>query len=43
MWLWNKDREFWSGLRDWDVITLIQTWIEKKEWSRSKDRLPGGL
>lgn len=29
--LWTKDKEFWNGLKDWDVITLTETWIEKKE------------
>lgn len=23
----NKDREFWEGLKEWDVIFLIETWI----------------
>lgn len=31
--LWNKDREFWSGLRNSDVITLTET-CDKKELSR---------
>lgn len=38
--LGNKDGEFWNWLRDWDVVTLTETWIEKKEWSRIKERLP---
>lgn len=26
----NKDKEFWNELRDWNVITLTETWVEKK-------------
>lgn len=26
----NKDKEFWNGLRDWNVVILTETWIEKK-------------
>lgn len=39
--LWNKDSKFWSGLRDCDVITLTESWVEKTRWSRVKERLPG--
>lgn len=39
----NKDGEVWNGLRDWDVVTLTETWIEEKEWSRIKERLPRGI
>lgn len=28
--LGNKDRNFWNGLRKWDVVTLVETWIRKK-------------
>lgn len=28
--LGNKDREFWIGLKDWDVLFLMETWIEGK-------------
>lgn len=23
----NKDREFWEGLKEWNVIFLIETWM----------------
>lgn len=38
----NEDRDFWNGLRDWDVVTLTETWIEKKKWSNLKEKLLGG-
>jgi len=26
----NKDREFWKGIVEWDVVVLLETWLEKK-------------
>lgn len=39
--LGNNDRDFWSGLRGWDVITLVETWVEEKGWQRIRYNLPG--
>jgi len=38
----NKDRQFWEGLKNWDVIILVETWMDKKEWRRVKEKLPRG-
>lgn len=38
----NKDREFWEGLREWDVITPTETWTDGKGWNRVREGLPGG-
>jgi len=38
----NKDKEFWSSLKDWEVVVLLETWIEGKEWGKIKDRMPKG-
>jgi len=27
----NKDREFWKNLEEWEVLVLMETWIERKE------------
>lgn len=40
--LGNKDKEFWDGLREWDVVVLSETWVHKKGWERVKNRLPKG-
>lgn len=40
--LGNKDREFWQGLKNWEVIVLIETWVEEKGWRRWKERMPNG-
>lgn len=26
----NKNKEFWKGLKNWNVIVLSETWVEKK-------------
>jgi len=38
----NKDKDFWKGLERWDVMVLIETWVEGKDWGRIRDRLPDG-
>lgn len=35
----NKDKEFWEGLKEWDVVVLTETWTEEKGWERWKERL----
>jgi len=40
--LGNKMGDFWSKLRDWDVMVLVETWEEEKNWERIKERLPRG-
>lgn len=39
----NKDMEFWNKIKEWDVITLIETfletWLDRKAWSKVKDKL----
>ncbi|XP_011879508.1 PREDICTED: uncharacterized protein LOC105568414, partial [Vollenhovia emeryi] len=39
----NKDEEFWRGLKEWEVIILMETWVEKKDWKKVKNRLPPGF
>lgn len=38
----NIDREFWEGLREWNVIILMEMWIDKKGWHKAKKNLPRG-
>jgi len=28
--LGNKDREFWGQIREWNVITMMEIWMDKK-------------
>ncbi|KYN19111.1 hypothetical protein ALC57_08555 [Trachymyrmex cornetzi] len=30
------------GLTDWDIVVMMETWIEKKGWVKIKERLPRG-
>jgi len=38
----NKKADFWEYIRGFDVIGLMETWIEKKEWEDLKAKLPEG-
>lgn len=31
----------WKGLERWDVIVMMETLVEMKEWKMIKNRLPG--
>ncbi|KYM96706.1 hypothetical protein ALC62_12627, partial [Cyphomyrmex costatus] len=36
----GKDEEFWEGLKEWDIIGLVETWVEQKSWSKIRGKLP---
>lgn len=36
----NKDEDFWKGLIGWDVVVMMETWVEEKGWERVKGKLP---
>ncbi|XP_036148384.1 uncharacterized protein LOC118647469 [Monomorium pharaonis] len=38
----NKDKEFWDGLKEWDVMFLLETWADEKGWEKIRDRVPKG-
>ena len=38
----NKDRNFWKGLDEWEVMVMSETWMEEKEWGKIKKKLPKG-
>lgn len=40
--LGNKDKEFWKGLKEWDVMVLIETWVEEKGWNKIRRKLSEG-
>lgn len=40
--LLGKDKKFFERLERWDVITLLETWVDDKGWQKTKKRLPGG-
>lgn len=38
----NKDKDFWEGLREWDMTGLSETWVERERWNRIEIKLPKG-
>lgn len=38
----NKDRDFWKGLNGWEVMILMETWVDEKGWKKVRDKLPKG-
>lgn len=34
-----KNKEFWEKLKEWDVIILMETWVDEKGWRRVKETL----
>jgi len=41
--LLNKDKEFWRGLEEWDVMCLCETWVDRKKWDNIRYRMPKGF
>lgn len=39
----GKYKGFWLGLEDWDVIILVETWMEDRGWGKIRERLPRGF
>ncbi|XP_024892034.1 vicilin-like seed storage protein At2g18540 [Temnothorax curvispinosus] len=38
--LTNKDKDFWEGIKEWDVIVMMETWTDEKGWEKVKEKLP---
>ncbi len=38
----NKDKEFWDYVKQFDLVILLETWVEDKEWIKWKGRMPEG-
>lgn len=36
----NKDDDFWKGLEKWDVMVLLETWAENKDWGGLRNKFP---
>lgn len=35
----NKNREFWKYVREFEIVSMCETWLEEEEWENIKDRL----
>lgn len=38
----RKDRDFWNGLEEWDVVVMSEMWVEEARWGYVERRLPRG-
>lgn len=36
----NKDKDCWKFIESFDFISLCETWLEKKDWIKLRNRLP---
>ncbi|XP_066596130.1 golgin subfamily A member 6-like protein 22 [Prorops nasuta] len=39
----NKDEDFWQRIGRWDVVCLVETWLEEKGWNALRKKLPKGF
>lgn len=39
----NKGRDFWKEVKEWDIIIMSETWLEKKGWEGVRDFVPRGF
>ena len=45
MGFWNvtgvkgKQEGFWERTKEWDVVGLVETWLEQKEWEKMKNKM----
>lgn len=39
----QKEESFWEYIRTFDVVGMMETWVEEKDWSRTEKRLPEGF
>jgi len=39
----NKDTNFWKGINEWDVVVMLETWVEEKGWEKIKERMTKGF
>jgi len=36
----GKDEDFWEKIREWDVIGMMETWIEECDWEKWEEKVP---
>ncbi|CAD6223128.1 GSCOCG00005406001-RA-CDS, partial [Cotesia congregata] len=39
----NKEEDFWVGIREWDVVVLIETWVNRKKWTEIRESWKKGF
>lgn len=38
----NKDKEFWEGVQEWDIVVMIETWLDERGWEKVRGRVSKG-
>lgn len=38
----KKDEEFWKRLGKWEIMMMVETWVDSKGWEKVKGKLPKG-
>lgn len=36
----SKDKEFWEGMKEWDIVILTERWLDEKRWENMKEKIP---
>ncbi len=36
----KKDKDFWDYIRKFEVVGLVETWVEEKNWENTRNKLP---
>lgn len=35
----NKDKEFWEAIKEWDIVIMMETWLDEGGWKKIRTRL----
>ena len=38
----NKEEGFWKEVKEWEVVVMVETWVDGKSWDRVRRKLPKG-
>lgn len=38
----NEDEEFWKELGGWDIVIMVETWVDEGGWEKIKRKFPMG-
>jgi len=38
-----RGKEFWKKIKKWDVVGLVETWMEEGDWEKWKGKVSGDI
>ncbi|XP_053985486.1 uncharacterized protein LOC128879936 [Hylaeus volcanicus] len=38
----NKEKDFWEGIKEWDVLVMCETWVGRREWEGIRNKATKG-